>query len=1372
MKLTHVPILSFPARYMVSPIRHYVLTGAAERRNPCPYFDTRAFLARNPEAIAENINPFYLHLKQKENRDRQKQSEKHDYELLRKSPLFDSEYYLQYNADIRRKGADPAWHFLKAGWREGRNPSAAFDVQYYLELNADLVQNGKVENPLLHYLKRGIREKRRIVPAVFPRVMPLEKILNAFRPGDITTLSAASPRVPGKILVVIHLFYEEMLPEFIEYLKNIPYEFDIAISLTEQSVLPADKTLKAALPNCRSVRLVHARNCGRDIGPFLVEFGTLAGEYDYICKIHTKKDLSGVGAGWRTLALRNMLGSEQLVRNILAEFETNASTGMVYPRPPLVALSAVAGRGAWGGNHEAACELGRRAGLDFSGVTEFDFPAGSMFWARSRALKKLLTLPVSYDDFSRIIGWDGSPAHAVERLFGVIPVMEGFSLKSVFVYPPVPEEPPRPYTPLDDDTLLNRIREYKARKRPGNRIAVYTAMAGGYDSIPTPEELDPEVDYICFSDSVLDGEHPWEMRPLDYFNADRTRITRYYKLHPHTYFSGYEHVIWMDSNIQIRRNVIRKLIDTYKAGGNPLATIRHPERNCTYIEAKICGGSRLDDAKVIEAQIQRYREAGLPERNGLPETNIYVTAPDDPRSITLFADWWKELENGSRRDQLSIMYVLYKNGFSYTPLFDNYEDGPRYSSTDFTYFMHKNHENLMFPSVYRYPPFICERKRSITDDLADRTAALPSGDPRLDIIIPVHNALADLKNCLESLMPTLGRSQNVILVNDGSDPETVSFLADFAAGRPEKIRLISHESALGYTVSINEAARLSSADYLVFLNSDTIVPPNWWRKLVRCAESSPDIGIVGPLSNAASWQTVPVLREGSGYCVNSLPEGISVEDADRICEKTARPGFYPKCQLINGFCFFVKRSVFDRIGLFDEKNFPTGYGEEDDLCLRAADAGFISAIAADTYVYHAKSKSFGHAARQELCRQNQLKFLKKHSRNRLERECRTLEEVPELVRMRMLTGDRLAAIPPGRNADAAAADLLKPGNRLGLVPRCGRGEGCYYASSHVRLLDWMDAYTEEGRSVEILKSGSLNKCDFSAYDALVVCRDAVPPEQTGLFLEKCNSAGIPFYMELDDHLFLVPEMEPAWPSLERMVRSAAGVIVSVPALADTFRKLNPNILLKPNCLNRKLWLDSPIPKLDRNSAETISRNRRGVNVIYYGSFTHGQDLAIISKIIPLLKERFDVQFFLVGGCKATELKDSAWIPLCPPVTKYNEFIPWFRAVAETMDIGLAPLDPYKGLNAYKSPLKFLEGGICRLCMICSTLVYDSVVKDGENGLLAEYSGEAWMQALTTAIEDCSLRKRLAERAFTEICETRIIGQDKFQEVFQGKKAEE
>ena len=84
-------------------------------------------------------------------------------QLIKKSGLFDPVYYLINNPDVRVADTDPLRHFLKFGWREGRNPSDKFDTNYYLESNPDVKQSGK--NPLVHYIKYGAKEGRRALPS-------------------------------------------------------------------------------------------------------------------------------------------------------------------------------------------------------------------------------------------------------------------------------------------------------------------------------------------------------------------------------------------------------------------------------------------------------------------------------------------------------------------------------------------------------------------------------------------------------------------------------------------------------------------------------------------------------------------------------------------------------------------------------------------------------------------------------------------------------------------------------------------------------------------------------------------------------------------------------------------------------------------------------------------------------------------------------------------------------------------------------------------------------------------------------------------------------------------------------------------------------
>lgn len=77
-------------------------------------------------------------------------------------PVFDAEYYLSTNPDVRQSGGNPLVHYLLHGWREGRSPNALFDTGWYLAENPDVLQAGV--NPLLHYVRYGAAENRQPHP--------------------------------------------------------------------------------------------------------------------------------------------------------------------------------------------------------------------------------------------------------------------------------------------------------------------------------------------------------------------------------------------------------------------------------------------------------------------------------------------------------------------------------------------------------------------------------------------------------------------------------------------------------------------------------------------------------------------------------------------------------------------------------------------------------------------------------------------------------------------------------------------------------------------------------------------------------------------------------------------------------------------------------------------------------------------------------------------------------------------------------------------------------------------------------------------------------------------------------------------------------
>lgn len=278
----------------------------------------------------------------------------------------------------------------------------------------------------------------------------------------------------------------------------------------------------------------------------------------------------------------------------------------------------------------------------------------------------------------------------------------------------------------------------------------------------------------------------------------------------------------------------------------------------------------------------------------------------------------------------------------------------------------------------------------------------------MDIVVPVFNSIDPVMRCLASVEQYTTVPYRLVIVDDCSELNAAEQLKRFAEGRPW-VELLRNDANLGYTRSANKGMAASNSEWLVLLNSDTLVTPGWLEGLLAVWEEHPRTAMVGPLSNAASWQSVPELYDANGkWAINALPEGWQPADMAELVRKVSISA-YPTVPLLNGFCTLIRRDALEDVGYLDEVAFPIGYGEENDLCVRVADKGYELRIADDVYVFHEKSASFGRMNRNELSKEGTRNFKAKHPRVDLRKLQERLSSLTETALVRQGVNDQSPA---------------------------------------------------------------------------------------------------------------------------------------------------------------------------------------------------------------------------------------------------------------------------------------------------------------------------------------------------------------------------
>lgn len=251
-----------------------------------------------------------------------------------------------------------------------------------------------------------------------------------FKAGNIIDLSSitAKENITPNIGVHIHLHYSDLVPHFTKFLNKIPLDFDLLVSFSGNVTKSHIDSEYASLKKCRQVIARNVPNRGRDIAPFVCEFAQNLTAYDVIAHVHGKKSLynNGATAGWLEYLCENLFSSEEDLLKIFSLLSGSDFYGIVYPLnfhvlPPQA--------NTWLANKSRAHAVANRIGIKKLPEAYIDYPAGSMFWARTGALAKILNSGFNYDDFDPEQGQkDGTLAHALERLFAITVKDQGYKV--------------------------------------------------------------------------------------------------------------------------------------------------------------------------------------------------------------------------------------------------------------------------------------------------------------------------------------------------------------------------------------------------------------------------------------------------------------------------------------------------------------------------------------------------------------------------------------------------------------------------------------------------------------------------------------------------------------------------------------------------------------------------------------------------------------------------------------------------------------------------------------------------------------------------------------------------------------------------------
>lgn len=212
----------------------------------------------------------------------------------------------------------------------------------------------------------------------------------------------------------------------------------------------------------------------------------------------------------------------------------------------------------------------------------------------------------------------------------------------------------------------------------------------------------------------------------------------------------------------------------------------------------------------------------------------------------------------------------------------------------------------------------------------------------VSIILVSYNLGQMTRECIESIQKNVTFPNEIILIDNGSEKETIKILEAIKG-----IRLLRNKDNIGFPKACNQGIAAAKGDILWLLNNDTVVPPGSLERMVELLLSDERIGMVGPVTNSIRGrQQIDV-------------DYTKIEDMPRFAAGQRKKYAGQTWRMLNmvGFSMLLRTEVFHEVGPLDER-MKLGTFEDDDLCIRLIRHGYKLLVARDSFIHHYGNASF------------------------------------------------------------------------------------------------------------------------------------------------------------------------------------------------------------------------------------------------------------------------------------------------------------------------------------------------------------------------------------------------------------------------------